>query len=109
MTRTQWRAADQPLFEDDQPTDSVYLALQKRLRQNLKSIVSAANDVGTKVYIITTVPHLDYPPFYDANSPNLVEKDIQSYTQRIGQAKQFEKQKKWQESNARKKSIIAQN
>ena len=30
MTRTQWRAlADQPLFEDDQPTDSVYLALQK--------------------------------------------------------------------------------
>jgi hypothetical protein len=97
MTRTQWRAADQPLFEDGQPTDSVYLALQKRLKQNLQSIVNAANDVGTKVYIITTAPHLDYPPFYDANSPNLVEKDIQAYTQRIGQAKQFEKQKKWQD------------
>ena len=40
---------------------------------------------------------MDYPPFYDANSPNLVEKDIQAYTQRIGQAKQFEKQKKWQD------------
>ena len=95
MTRTQWRAADQPLFENDEPTDSVYLALQKRFQQNLDTIVRAANDVGTKVYIITTVPHLDYPPFYDANSPNLVEKDIQAYTQRIGQAKKLEKQRKW--------------
>ena len=79
-------AADQPLFEDDHPTDSVYLALQKRLKQNLQSIVNAANDVGTKVYIITTVPHLDYPPFYDANPPNLVEKDIQAiHKESVGQ------------------------
>lgn len=97
MTQTQWRAADYPLFEDGIPTDSVYEALQKRLEQNLSAIVSAANEVGTRVYIITTVPHLNYPPFYDANSPDLVENTIQQYTNYIGQAKQLEQQQKWVE------------
>ena len=40
---------------------------------------------GVKVYIIATAPHLNYPPFYDANSPNLIEQNIQQYTQGIGQ------------------------
>ena len=97
MTQTQWRAADEPLFEQNIPTDSVYVALQKRFQQNLEAIVTAANEVGTKVYIIATVPHLNYPPFYDANSPNLVETDIQSYTQKIGAAKKLEQQRKWKD------------
>ena len=59
-----------------------YQALHRRLEENLRAIVDAPQ--GTEVYIITTVPHLDYPPFYDANSPDLVEKDIQAYTQKIG-------------------------
>ena len=97
LTQTQWRAADQPLVEDGIPTDSVYQALHKRLAQNLTAIVDAANEVGTKVYIITTAPHLNYPPFYDANSPDLVEQNIQQYTKGIGAAKQFERQRKWAE------------
>ena len=97
LTQTQWRAADYPLMEDGEPTDSVYVALHKRLAQNLKEIVNAATDAGAKVYIISTVPHLNYPPFYDANSPNLIEQNIQQYTQGIGQAKQFERQRKWSE------------
>ena len=97
LTQTQWRAADYPLLEDGEPTDSVYQALHKRLAQNLEQIVTAANAAGVKVYIIATVPHLNYPPFYDANSPNLVEQNIQQYTQGIGQAKQFERQRKWAE------------
>lgn len=95
LTQTQWRAADYPLVEEGEPTDSVYQALHKRLAQNLNEIVTAANDAGVKVYIIATVPHLNYPPFYDANSPNLIEQNIQQYTQGIGQAKQFERQRKW--------------
>jgi hypothetical protein len=95
MTQTQWRAADTPLVEDGEPTDSVYQALQQRLQQNLQTIVEAAEKVGTHVYIITTVPHLGYPPFYDANSPDLVERNIQVYTQKIGQAKRFEQQRNW--------------
>ena len=31
LTQTQWRAADYPLMEDGEPTDSVYQALHKRL------------------------------------------------------------------------------
>ena len=53
--------------------------------------------LGVKVYIIATVPHLNYPPFYDANSPNLIEQNIQQYTQGIGQAKQLERERKWSE------------
>lgn len=97
LTQTQWRAADYPLMEEGEPTDSVYQALHKRLAQNLEEIVKKANESGVKVYIITTVPHLNYPPFYDANSPNLIEQNIQRYTQGIGQAKQLERQRKWSE------------
>jgi tetratricopeptide (TPR) repeat protein len=97
MTQTQWRAADEALILDGKPTDSVYQALHRRLEENLRAIVKAANAQGTEVYIITTVPHLDYPPFYDANSPDLMEQDIQAYTQRIGQAKQLIAQRQWNE------------
>ncbi len=106
MTQTQWRAADQPLLDDGIPTDSVYEALLKRFEQNLTSIVEAANAVGTEVYIITTVPHLGYPPFYDANSPDLVEGSIQAYTQKIGQAKQLEQQRQWSEMEATLRSAL---
>ena len=95
LTQTQWRAADYPLVEDGLPTDSVYQALHKRLANNLTEIMDAANEAGVKVYIIATVPHLNYPPFYDANSPNLIEQNIQQYTQGIGQAKQLERERKW--------------
>lgn len=97
MTQTQWRAADEALLEDGLPTDSVYLALQKRFEQNLRAIVQAAHAKGVEVYIIPTPPNLNYPPFYDANSPNLMEADIQKYTQLIGQAKQLEQQRNWSE------------
>ena len=86
-----------PLVEDGLPTDSVYQALHKRLANNLTEIMDAANERGVKVYIIATVPHLNYPPFYDANSPNLIEQNIQQYTQGIGQAKQLERERKWSE------------
>lgn len=97
MTQTQWRAADEALINNGEPTDSVYQALHRRLEENLRAIVDAAIAQGTEVYIITTVPHLDYPPFYDANSPDLVEKDIQAYTQKIGKAKQLISQRQWSE------------
>ena len=97
MTQTQWRAADEALIKNGTPTDSVYQALHRRLEENLRAIVDAATAQGTEVYIITTVPHLDYPPFYDANSPDLMEKDIQAYTQKIGKAKQLISQRQWSE------------
>ncbi len=106
MTQTQWRAADHPLFDEGIPTDSVYEALLKRFEQNLTSIVDAANAVGTPVYIITTVPHLGYPPFYDANSPDLIEGSIQAYTQRIGQAKQLEQRRQWKEMETTLRSAL---
>lgn len=95
LTLTQWRAASEALMEKGQPTDSVYLALQERLKNNLKEIVLAAEAKGVKVYIIPTPPNLNYAPFFDANSPSLVETDIQHYTQLIGKAKQAEQQKQW--------------
>lgn len=93
LTQTQWRAADQALMSNGQPTDSVYLALQKRLEENLRIIVETAISKGVEVYIIVTPPHLGYPPFFDANSPNLTENNIQQYTNLIGNAKALEKQK----------------
>ena len=93
LTQTQWRAADEALMSNGQPTDSVYLALQKRLEENLRIIVETATSKGVEVYIIVTPPHLGYPPFFDANSPDLIESNIQEYTSLIGSAKNLEKQK----------------
>lgn len=97
LTQTQWRAASEALMKNGEPTDSVYLALQNRLRNNLKEIILAAKEKDAQVYIIPTPPNLNYPPFFDANSPSLVEKDIQRYTQMIGKAKQAEQRKQWSE------------
>jgi tetratricopeptide (TPR) repeat protein len=95
LTQTQWRAAGEPLVAGEQANDSVYTALQKRFQENLKIIIDAANKVGVAVYIIPTAPNLNYPPFYDANSPILTENDIQQYTNLLGQAKQAERQRDW--------------
>ena len=95
LTQTQWRAASEALVEDGQPTDSVYLALQERLRNNLKEILEAAKEAGVQVYIIPTPPNLSYAPFFDSNSPSLIESDIQTYTQKIGEATRAEQQRRW--------------
>ena len=62
---------------DDTPTDSVYIALQKRLLENLSIIVNEANKVGVAVYILPTPPNLNYPPLAGSEwvlneSPNWV-------------------------------------
>ena len=43
---------------------------------------------NAQVVILPTVPHLGYPPFYDANNPALLESEIQTYTQLLGSAEQ---------------------
>ena len=58
MTRTQWRAADQPLFEDNQPTDSVYLALKKRLKQTLLKVSLMLQMMWVPKYILLPRFHI---------------------------------------------------
>ncbi|MEC8379432.1 MAG: hypothetical protein VXZ96_03885 [Myxococcota bacterium] len=106
LTQTQWRAAGSALMAESGPTDSVYQALLNRFEQNLRDIVEAANAQNTQVVILPTVPHLGYPPFYDANNPALLESEIQTYTQLLGSAKQQLEQQKWSAAEKTLKSAL---
>ncbi|MEC7986362.1 MAG: hypothetical protein VX278_14445 [Myxococcota bacterium] len=95
LTQNQWRAAGRALVQRGMPTDSVYKALLKRLQTNLAQIKEACQAQGVSLYIITTPPHLTYPPFYSANSPELLERDIYRYSKLLGNSNQAQRKQDW--------------
>jgi len=97
LTQNEWRHAGEALVEDNQPTDSVHHALMERFKTNIMAIQEACKTKGVELYIIVTPPHLLYPPFYSANSPNLSENAIQSYSRSLESSKNLQRQRKWDE------------
>ena len=104
LIQTQWRAAGKPLFEEGSPTDSVYHAISRRFKENLRRIVLMAKENNTQTYILPIAPHLGYAPFFDANDPSLIEDSIFNYSKHMEKAQKSQRNKDWETA---RESLVA--
>ena len=99
LTMAQWASVNQPLVDNDQATDEVYLALLSRFESNLRNIVEAANERGVEVYVIPTPPHLAYPPFYThGHDPRLSQSEQDEQMQLREQTRSAIESANWAEA-----------
>ncbi|MAA77626.1 MAG: hypothetical protein CL916_00075 [Deltaproteobacteria bacterium] len=97
LTQNEWRKAGKAQISGNLSTDPVHHALMKRWITNISAIQELCDEHGIALYIITTPPHLLYPPFYSSNSPDLTDQGIRSYSSLLKQAQDFERVQSWQQ------------
>ena len=106
LTQNEWRKAGQAQVSGEEPTDPVHHALMQRWQTNISAMQELCDENGIALYIITTPPHLLYPPFYSSNSPDLTDQGIRSYSDFLKQSQDFERARSWKEMlNASQKAL----
>jgi tetratricopeptide (TPR) repeat protein len=95
LTQNEWRQAGKAQVLGSQSSDSVHMALMERWKTNIAAIQDLCDQNGVTLYIIATPPHILYPPFYSANSPDVRHQGIHQYSKILKTANDLHKSQSW--------------
>ena len=95
LTQNDWRQAGKAQIKGSESSDAVHMALMERWKTNLSSIQKLCDENGVALYIIATPPHILYPPFYSANSPDVRHQGIHQYSKLLKKANDLHKNQSW--------------